>query len=82
MSEGIILGRFSGGDPADKGDFSGIAKNSLYIKKGTVQYALSETMISGNMAKVLNSIEAISKERVDFGDSRFPWVKVSGITIS
>ena len=82
IGEGIILGRFSGGDPADKGDFSGIAKNSLYVKDGKIQYALSETMISGNMAKVLNSVKAVSKEFVDFGDSRVPWIQVDGITIS
>ena len=82
IKEGIILGRFSGGDPADKGDFSGIAKNSLYVKDGKIQYALSETMMSGNMAKVLNSVKAVSKEFVDFGDSRVPWIKVDGITIS
>ncbi len=82
VDEGIILGRFSGGQPADKGDFSGIAKNSVYVKNGKVQYALSETMISGNMAKVLNDIESISRESVDFGDSRLSWMKVSGITLS
>ena len=82
ISEGIILGRFSGGDPADKGDFSGIAKNSLYVKDGKIQYALSETMMSGNMAKILNSVKAVSKELVDFGDSRVPWIQVDGITIS
>ena len=82
IDEGIILGRFSGGEPAEKGDFSGIAKNSLYIKDGKVQFPLSETMISGNMAKVLNSVKTVSQEQVDFGDSRMPWIQVSGITIS
>ena len=82
IKEGIILGRFSGGDPADKGDFSGIAKNSLYVKDGKIQYALSETMMSGNMTKVLNSVKAVSREFVDFGDSRMPWIQVDGITIS
>lgn len=82
IKEGIILGRFSGGDPADKGDFSGIAKNSLYVKNGRIQHALSETMMSGNMAKVLSSVKAVSKEQVDFGDSRVPWILTGGITIS
>ncbi|OED50963.1 hypothetical protein ACH42_00535 [Endozoicomonas sp. (ex Bugula neritina AB1)] len=82
IDEGIILGRFSGGEPAEKGDFSGIAKNSLYIKNGQIQFPLSETMISGNMAKALNSVTSVSKEQVDFGDSRMPWIQVTGITIS
>ena len=82
VREGIVLGRFSGGSPADKGDFSGIAKNSFYIRDGEIQYPLSETMISGNMARLLENIETVSKEVVDFGDSRFPWLKVGGVTIS
>ncbi len=82
IDEGIVLGRFSGGEPSEKGDFSGIAKNSLYIKDGKIQFALAETMISGNMARVLNSVKAVSKEQVDFGDSRMPWIQVSGITVS
>ena len=82
IGEGIILGRFSGGEPAEKGDFSGIAKNSLYIKNGKIQFPLSETVISGNMASVLNSVVAVSREQVDFGDSRMPWVQVTGVTIS
>ena len=82
IKEGIILGRFSGGEPADKGDFSGIAKNSLYIKDGKIQFPLSETMISGNMAEALSSVTAVSREQVDFGDSRLSWIKVDAITIS
>ena len=37
--EGVILGRLSGGTPADKGDFSGIAKNSYYVKDGQIQFS-------------------------------------------
>ena len=39
IENGILVCRFSGGDPATNGDFSGVAKNSFYIKK--IKYFLS-----------------------------------------
>ncbi|UYM15366.1 TldD/PmbA family protein [Endozoicomonas euniceicola] len=80
--EGVILGHLSGGAPADKGDFSGIAKNSYYVKDGQIQFPLAETMVSGNMATILRSIVAVSKDVVDFGDSRYPWVKAAKVSFS
>ena len=80
--EGVILGRLSGGTPADKGDFSGVAKNSYYVKDGQIQFPLTETMISGNMATILRSIVAVSKDVVDFGDSRYPWLKATKVNFS
>ena len=60
VKAGILITRFSGGRPNDKGDFSGIAKNSYYIENGAVAYPISETMVSGNMAALLTNIVAIS----------------------
>jgi len=80
--EGIVITRFSGGRPNDKGDFSGVAKNSYYIAGGEVQYPVSETMVSGNLADVLENIDAISSERADFGWSIAPWIRTAGIGIS
>jgi PmbA protein len=79
---GVLITRFSGGRPNDKGDFSGIAKNSYYIEGGMVRYPLSETMVSGNMASLLHNVVAISAERADFGSGVYPWVRVSGIGVS
>ncbi|MDD8053148.1 MAG: metallopeptidase TldD-related protein, partial [Thermotogota bacterium] len=59
IKKGILLGRFSGGEPAPNGDFSGVAKNSFYIEDGEIKYAIKETMISGNMRKMLFDIKAI-----------------------
>ncbi len=50
VKAGMLITRFSGGRPNDKGDFSGIAKNSYYIENGAMAYPISETMVSGNMA--------------------------------
>jgi PmbA protein len=82
IKKGILLARFSGGDPSANGDFSGIAKNSYLIEGGKIQYPISESMISGNFAEMLMNVIAVSKERVHSGFSILPWVAVSGATIS
>ena len=82
VKEGILISRFSGGMPNDRGDFSGIAKNSYYIRDGKIQYPIKETTVSGNMAELLQSIKAISKERLNFGSSIVPWVCASGVAVS
>ena len=80
--QGVILSRFSGGNPSDNGDFSGVAKNSYYIENGEVKFPISETMISGNICSMMNNIVNISRERVDFGDCIYPWIQFDGLTIS
>ncbi len=82
VDRGLLLCRFSGGPPNDKGDFSGVAKNSYYIENGRLAQPLSETMVSGNMAQLLHDIDAISKERVDFGSELLPWIRAKDLTIS
>jgi PmbA protein len=82
VDRGLLITRFSGGTPNDKGDFSGIAKNSYYIEKGEVRYPVSETMVSGNLDRLLNDIVAVSAERADFGRRIYPWVRASGVVVS
>ncbi len=82
VKKGVLLGRFSGGRPNDNGDFSGVAKNSYYIENGEIKYPISETMIAGNVGGVFKDITAISSDRINFGSSILPWVKVAGITVS
>ena len=79
---GIILGRFSGGTPNPKLDFSGVAKNSFYVEDGQVRHAIQETMIAGNFADLLQSIRAVGSAAVNYGGHRFPAVATSGATIS
>jgi PmbA protein len=80
--KGVLITRFSGGRPNEKGDFSGIAKNSYYVADGEVKHPISETMVSGNLAEVLLNIDAISSERADFGHAIYPWVRTTGIGVS
>lgn len=82
IRRGILLCRFSCGNPSDNGDFSGVAKNSYYIVDGEIKHPLSETMIAGNLGKMLYKIKNISKERINFGASIFPWIQFSDLTIS
>ncbi len=82
IDRGIIVGRFSGGEPGTSGDFSGVAKNSFLIENGKITCALSETMISGNIGDLLKNIRAISAETVCDGSSVLPAIAFDGVTVS
>ncbi len=81
IERGILLCRFSGGNPSENGDFSGVAKNSYYIENGEIKYPVKEIMISGNLSDLLRNIRRISSERVESGDSILPWIQVGKTTI-
>jgi len=82
IESGIIVGRFSGGEPGTSGDFSGVAKNSFRIENGKITNPLTEVMISGNLADLLNNLIDISSETVCDGASRLPYMAFGGVTIS
>lgn len=82
IDKGILVCRFSGGMPADNGDFSGVAKNSFLIENGRIAGALTETMISGNFADMLMHIEGISSETVSDGSCVLPYVAFGQVTVS
>ena len=82
VEDGLFVYRFSGGQPANNGDFSGVAKNSFRIRNGKITDAVSETMIAGNLADMLKNFVGASSERVKNGCSVLPFAAFSGITIS
>ncbi len=82
IENGILVCRFSGGEPAGNGDFSGVAKNSFLISEGKIAGAISETMISGNLAQMLKNINGISRESVNYGTCIMPYAAFDGITVS
>ena len=82
VERGLFVYRFSGGRPANNGDFSGVAKNSFLIENGKITTAVSETMISGNLAEMLFHPAGASSERVADGYHLLPFAAFSGITIS
>ncbi|MDR1668879.1 MAG: TldD/PmbA family protein [Oscillospiraceae bacterium] len=82
VKRGLMVGRFSGGMPNDKGDFSGVAKNSFYIENGKISRPVQETMISGNLLDFFNNISGISGETLSTGINKRPWARVENISIS
>jgi PmbA protein len=82
IERGLLLCRFSGGNPSSNGDFSGVAKNSYLIEKGKLAYPVVSTMISGNFGDLVQDVKAVSKETVDFGSAIFPWIRFGGVTIA
>jgi PmbA protein len=82
VQHGALVGRLSMGQPAPNGDFSGVIKNSFLIEGGALGPALSEVMISGNMAQMLRDVVAVSAERLDTGQTLLPWLRVEGLHFS
>lgn len=82
VPHGAVVGRLSMGMPAANGNFAGVIKNSFLIEGGRAGDALAEVMISGNMARMLRDVVAVSRERLDTGTSCLPWVRISGLHFS
>jgi PmbA protein len=82
VTHGALVGRLSMGRPASNGDFSGVIKNSFLITDGRLGDALSETMIGGNVARMLRDIDAVSSERIDYGSTCLPWLRIAGLHFS
>ena len=82
IEKGVLVMRFSGGEPAPSGEFSGVAKNSFLIENGRVTDALTETMISGCVADMLRSVRAVSSDVLKDGTMVLPYVAFEGVTVS
>ncbi len=82
IKKGLIVGRFSGGNPSINGDFSGVAKNSFLVEDGKIVGAVNEVMINGNLADILNNLVAISKETVQDGSKVMPYMAFDKVIIS
>ena len=80
--KGALVGRLSMGHPAASGEFAGVIKSAFAIDGGRVGHALSETMISGNVARMLKEVVAVSRERLDTGTLLLPWVRIGGLHFS
>ena len=79
---GLLMNRFSGGNPSQNGDFSGVAKNSFIIRDGKIGEAVSETMVSGNLLDMIRNVRSIGREALCDGSSAIPFAAFDGITIS
>lgn len=82
VDKGIIVHRFSGNIRPDSGEFSGIAKQASYIEDGEINYALKETMISGNTFQALMDIMEIGSEcRPTFGRIYAPPILLDKVNV-
>ena len=82
VRQGAIVGRLSMGNPASNGEFSSVIKNSFAIEGGVAGPALTESMIAGNMAQMLRDIVGVSRESIDSGDLRLPWLRIANLHFS
>lgn len=82
VTRGAVVSRLSMGNPASNGDFAGVIKNSFLLEDGKRTRPLSETMIAGNIAEMLKAIVGISQEVMDYGSTRLPWIRISGLKFS
>lgn len=82
VPRGALVGRLSMGSPAPNGDFSGVIKNSFAIRDGRQGPALAETMVNGNVARMLQDVVAASAERIDAGTEVLPWLRVGRLHFS
>ena len=82
VNKGIFVNRFSGNVSNESGEFSGVAKQAVYIESGEMKFPLRETMISGNAFESLNRIVAIGRDRRATMMSVYtPPILVEGVTI-
>ncbi|MEX0943798.1 MAG: metallopeptidase TldD-related protein [Pseudomonadales bacterium] len=82
VEKGALVTRLSMGEPSANGDFSAVIKNSFLIENGEAGTALAETMITGNMARMLKDISGISREHLDTGSEDFPWIRIPNLHFS
>lgn len=82
IRRGAWVDRLSMGMPSANGDFAGVIKNSFVIEDGRIGHALKESMVAGNMARMLHDVVAVSAETLDCGGTRLPWVRIAGLHYS
>jgi len=82
VKKGLLVQRFSGRVDPISGDFSGVAKGSRSIEGGSLQGAVKETLISGNVYDVLTRMNCLSKEIKRVMDFQLPHFAVDDISIT
>jgi len=82
VRRGVLVQRFSGRVDPVSGDFSGVAKASKGIEGGSLQGAIRETLISGNVYDVLARVRGLSMETKRIMDFELPHFAVDDISIT
>ena len=82
IDKGILISRFSGNVNPVNGDFSGVVKGGRLIMHGTIQHAVKEVMVAGNVFEALRRLNGISRERKVIYDSILPYMRFDGISFT
>jgi PmbA protein len=82
IDKGILISRFSGNVNPVNGDFSGVVKGGRLIMHGTIQHAVKEVMVAGNVFEALRRLNGVSRERKVIYDSILPYLRFDGISFT
>ena len=82
IDNGILISRFSGNVNPVNGDFSGVVKGGRLIMHGTIQHAVKEVMVAGNVFEALRRLNGVSRERKVIYDSILPYMRFDGISFT
>ncbi|MGI0049139.1 MAG: TldD/PmbA family protein [Nitrososphaera sp.] len=82
MKNGIIISRFSGNVNPVNGDFSGVVKGGRLVKNGTIEHAVKEVMVAGNVFEAMRRLDGVSRERKIIYDSILPYMRFDGISFT
>ena len=82
IDKGIIISRFSGNVNPVNGDFSGVVKGGRLVMKGTINHAVKEVMVAGNVFEALRRLNGISRERKAIYGSILPYMRFDGISFT
>ena len=82
IDKGILISRFSGNVNPVNGDFSGVVKGGRLVIHGTIQHAVKEVMVAGNVFEALRRLNGISRERKVIYDSILPYMRFDGISFT
>ena len=82
IEKGVIISRFSGNVNPVNGDFSGVVKGGQMVTNGTVEHAIKEVMVAGNVFEALRRLNGISRERKVIYDSILPYMRFDGISFT
>lgn len=82
MKKGIFVSRFSGNVNPVNGDFSGVVKGGRLVRNGTLEHAVKEVMVAGNVFEALRRLNGVSKERKIIYDSILPYMRFDHISFT
>ena len=83
LGSGLVVKRFSGNADPQSGQFSGIAKNSWWVRDGARAHPVNEVMIAGNAFELLQQVVAAGDTQHQLlGAGRAPYVLVDGVSVT